>query len=114
MARRVFTRHHVGRVRVRLAALLAEQGYDASPESLRPQQGAWRTDNRLDVCRWEATLTDREGRTWLVQCWDTMSDCVHYGVAVSPDVRTPDYLNVYAKRPAPKGAGGSDEQPTAR
>lgn len=105
--RRTRTNHHVGRVRIRLAAMLAAHGYTVAPEDLHPQLGAWRTDVRLDVCRWEATVTDAAGVTWMVQCWDTMSACVRYGVTTAPDRRSSGYLNVSANRPEPPPTAGA-------
>lgn len=96
---------------MRLSELLAKQGYTVAPDDLRAQQGAWRTDVRLDVCRWEATLADATGRTWPVQCWDTMSACVRYGVTITPDARNPVYLDVSANRPSP--ASGAASSPGA-
>jgi hypothetical protein len=94
--------------------MLATHGYTVAPEDLQPQTGAWRTDNRLDVCRWEATLTDGTGRTWLVQCWDTMSACVRYGVTVAPDERNPTvYLDVTANRPVPSSSVRAASSPGA-
>lgn len=97
MTRRYYSSRHVGRVRVRLSEILAEHGYVVAPDDLRPQTGAWRTDCRLDVCRWEATLTDVTGCDWLVQCWDTMTECVRRGVDIRPDTRSAGYLIVSAR-----------------
>lgn len=110
---RTRTKHHVGRVRVRLAALLAARGYTVAPEDLHPQSGAWRTDCRLDVCRWEATVTDASGVTWMVQCWDTMSACVRYGITTDPDRRSPGYLDVIANRPESQSSGDAASSPTS-
>lgn len=97
---------------MRLAEILCAQGYIVTPEDLRPQSGAWRTDVRLDVCRWEATLKEATGRVWLVQCRDTMSDCVRYGVAIEPDSRNGCYLNVSANsHSVPSPASGAPSSP---
>lgn len=92
----------VGRTRIRLAKLLEEQGYAVAPEDLLPQQGAWRTGICLDVCRWEAVVKDKTGRTWIIHCWDRMTDCVRYGITTEPDERNRSYLEVNAKPPPSK------------
>lgn len=99
---------------MRLAELIAAQGYTVAPEDLMPQTGAWRTDHRLDVCRWESVaFVDGNGRRWMVQCWDTMSDCVRYGVTIERDGRNPSYLEVSANRPMPSSSVGAASSPGA-
>ena len=97
-------RWRIGRTRVRLAEMLTALGYTARPEDLRPQLGAWRTDRRLDVCRWEGTVLGPDGMTRLIQSWDTMTACVRRGIEVTPDTRQPSYIDVSAKGDATAGS----------
>lgn len=53
-------------------------------------QGAWRSNVKLDVCRWEGYAT-RAGTTnryalysW-DRMWDRMTDCVRFGITVESD-----------------------------
>ena len=81
------TNKGIGRVRLRLAAMLSvELGKFVPPEDITPRLGAWRTRVGLDVCRWEGRLPwpgYKEGAP--VMCWDTMSECVRFGVGVERD-----------------------------
>jgi hypothetical protein len=99
-------RWRIGRTRVRLAEMLTALGYTARPEDLRPQYGAWRTDHRLDVCRWEGTVLGLDGMTKMIQSWDTMTACVRRGIEVTPDERNSLYIDVSAKDDAAGGAAG--------
>lgn len=47
--------HHVGRVRIAAAKVLnaAFPEWEVRPEDIDPGRGAWRTDWRQDVYRWE-------------------------------------------------------------
>ena len=98
-----------GRIRIRLAELLSvELGWLIDPSDLWPQQGAWRTDVRLDVFRWEGLIPGDEliphqkGRKVGVYCWDSMTDCVRYGVGA--EMNRIGGLEVWALAPNdPKG-----------
>lgn len=73
-----------GKIKRKLALLLLAQGYQVDPSELYDQKGAWRTDDRLDVCCWEAALRRvSDGYVFAVQCWFTMTQCVRYGVTVN-------------------------------
>jgi hypothetical protein len=60
----------VGRPRIKLAEQLdkklAEMGYECEIEcgKIRPQQGAWRTDHRLDVMRLEGSIRVKIDGHW--------------------------------------------------
>lgn len=91
-------RTEAGKTRIALAKALGEAGYDVDPSDLFPQRGAWRTNRRLDVCRWEATVRRRsDGLHLAVLCWDTMTECVRRGILVERDQRQSSFLNVWAK-----------------
>lgn len=74
--------HHVGRVRLKLAALIEKEltadgwAVRVDPSKLWPNQGYWRTDHRADCMPWEGQF-EREfmGRWqgWTVGSWDTMT-----------------------------------------
>lgn len=51
-------------------------GFDVRPEDVQPAQGAWRTDHRLDVYRWELFTKDAEGHYVNAGCWDRMTEFV--------------------------------------
>jgi hypothetical protein len=77
---------HIGKIRQQLAKAI-EQAFAAKdiivycdPANLWPAQGAWRTDTRLDVMRWEGFIqtSNNQGRMvrHTIESWDTMSDCL--------------------------------------
>lgn len=74
-----------GRVRLRLARMLAERLTDSGlqarfdPAKLYPAQGYWRTDSRADVYRWEGQFTVQVTDHWMtyrVVSWSPMTCCV--------------------------------------
>ena len=76
---------HVGRLRQRLAKAIVQAFADqkvevrCEPDRLWPAQGAWRTDHRLDVMRWEGqidVLMFGKWQTRSIASWDKMSDCI--------------------------------------
>ncbi|MEM1289767.1 MAG: hypothetical protein AAGH60_15570 [Pseudomonadota bacterium] len=77
-------------VRERLADLLTvEMGRIVFPEKLRPQKGAWRTNHRLDVCRWEASLpSGYDGGLMPAISWETMTDILRCGAEIEIDGAT--------------------------
>ena len=88
---------HVGRVREQLAAVLQREISDSLPEgwkvevtaeNLLPQTGAWRTNHRLDVMRWEGRVKLDRGFGWrsaAIGSWDTMTACAKGGCTVTFD-----------------------------
>jgi hypothetical protein len=59
-----------------------------SADELDPQMGAWRTDHRLDVMRWDGRIEIDYGTGWRwipIGSWDTMTDCCRGVVLVASD-----------------------------
>lgn len=84
-------------VREKLAHLLRLAGLRCQAENLWPAQGSWRTDRRLDTYPWEGQATNAAGMLVNLSSWDTMSDCVRYGITLAPD--PPSYVDVHANSP---------------
>lgn len=84
----------VGQTRERLAELLeVEMDYPVDPNDLRPVTGSWRTDVRLDVQRWDASLPGGYmGKSMCAGSWHTMTELVKMGVSVQYDTGS---LEVY-------------------
>lgn len=80
------------RTREKLANFLTvEIGRAVDPDKLWPQTGAWRTDFRLGVCRWEASLpAGFDGASTSAMSWYTMTDLLRHGVRVEWDGPTID------------------------
>lgn len=74
-----------GRLRWRLSELLEEEGFIVSAYDLKPAQGYWRSNPFVDVYRWEAYGKDSKGITTSFDSWNTMGDCVKYGIEVVRD-----------------------------
>jgi hypothetical protein len=68
----------------RLASLIESVGF--RNVVLRPAKGAWRTDVRQDVYRWEGSAVTHgyaqlpDGLDVSLASWDTMTDCVRHGI----------------------------------
>lgn len=85
---------HPGRVREKLAELLAEKGLIVSPYDLWTQEGAYRS-RYWDLARWGSSEArwkdgkDPDGKpyhlTVRLSSWSTMSDCVKYGIEIGED-----------------------------
>lgn len=71
-----------GRVHRKLVALLEAEGFHGI--EIRAQVGHWRSSPYADVHRWEGFAT-RAGDSVCtsVYSWDTMTNCVRYGIDVS-------------------------------
>lgn len=65
----------------RLEKLLSSLGFAVPVDAIRPVQGYWKKE---DVFRWEARLSF-EGRDVSVYSWNTVSDCVRYGIELHRD-----------------------------
>jgi len=76
--RKRYRAHHVGRLRIRAAKILSASfpEWDVRPEDIKPATGAWRTDRRLDVYRWELFTRTRTGLPVVCGCWGTLTDFV--------------------------------------
>ena len=68
---------HVGRVRIAAAKILSESlGFKVAPEDIHPQSGAWRTDDGLDVYRWELFTHSSTGMPFVAGCWERLTEFV--------------------------------------
>ena len=72
-----------GRLRWRLAELLEDAGYKISPYELYPAQGYHR-QKRSDCYSWEG-FGELNGVTVWFTSWDTMTECVRFGIHIEPD-----------------------------
>ncbi len=85
------SRLKVGRVRVRLAAMLAEHGIIIEPRFLDTQDGpVYRNPGNglarwFGYARWRSDLQPDRGIGCHLSSWDKMSDCVRFGFDISPD-----------------------------
>jgi hypothetical protein len=74
---------HIGRTRIRAAALIDKHfpGWKCQAEDITPATGAWRTDWRLDVYRWELYASKAiDGKFPVVLgCWQTLTEFVRFG-----------------------------------
>lgn|GEM_PF-7063594 len=102
-------RRRTGRIRLRLAEMLNEvlapylaelPGHRFYAEDLRLQTERFSPS----LCCWDAYSSGP--RVWMsnvclhVACWDAMTDCVRFGVAVSHDSRDlPTWFEIHAKCP---------------
>ncbi len=78
-------KYHVGRLRIRAAAILAKAfpEWDVRPEDIKPVTGRSRTDWRIDVYRWELFTRlkrrnsyDRSELPVVCGCWLTLTKFV--------------------------------------
>lgn len=82
---------HVGRLRIRAAALLNKHfpHWEVRPEDIQPATGRWRTDWRLDVYRWELYSQTKTGQPVVCGCWETLTEFVReatkYGCYMTAD-----------------------------
>ena len=69
---------HIGRTRIAAAEILTKHfGFLVEPEDIVPTTGAWRTDWRLDVYRWE--LFTHKGSLPVIRgCWTTLTEFVRF------------------------------------
>lgn len=66
---------HIGRTRIKAAQILSQGlGFEVKPEDIKPATGAWRTNWRLDVYRWELFTKDEMGRPIVAGCWETLTE----------------------------------------
>lgn len=72
-----------GRVRVRLAKLLAGRGVTVDPQDLWCQEGGYRR-HTWDLACWGSNHAEYQGRKVHLCSWCTMSACVKYGIS-EPD-----------------------------
>lgn len=91
--------------RERLTAQIAALGF--SDVHLTPMTGAWRTNQRLDVNRWEGSgrtagfLDQPHGIRVSFHSWSTMTDCLRYGFDAEPG-RSWWQIDVSARAPTTK------------
>lgn len=109
------SRRKIGRVREHLAEILRDLGLDCHPEDLWIQEGGYRR-LQWDLARWgthpikwlsnpkgikeDVCGEPHIGQTCIVSSWDTMTDCVRYGIEVH--------------HPAPHPHSGWDEMEVCR
>jgi hypothetical protein len=80
-----------GRLRRRLAELLEAAGFDVNADELDTQQGAYR---KMDGARWFGYCY-RDERKIYIFSWDTMADCIKYGITVG-DLEYPNRYEIHA------------------
>ena len=98
-----------GRVRIKLAALIGKYGYLVEAENLRSAEGWYRINQKYDdtTLTWEvwvkagtAERQDPHGNPWPYTApdqdvnlgsYDTMSECIKYGIDIDPKT---DYFSV--------------------
>jgi len=85
-------KHHVGRLRIRAAALLRKSipEWDVQPEDISPATGWYRTSFGADVYRWELFTRQFNSSVPIVcGCWLTLTqfckEAAKYGCHVSDD-----------------------------
>jgi hypothetical protein len=54
------------------------------PNEIYPATGWYRTSPYADVLRWEAVMRVGSAPMGGAESWDTMTDCVRYGIKVRP------------------------------
>jgi hypothetical protein len=76
-------KYHIGRTRIRAANLIDKHFPDwkCQPEDISPATGAWRTNWRLDVYRWELYASKASDANFpvVLGCWQTLTDFVRFG-----------------------------------
>ena len=78
-SKKMRSQNAIGATRIKLAEIVSKcLGVECTPNNLYPAKGAWRTDVRLDVYRWEVVAT-KGNIPFVAGCWDTMTDCVKAG-----------------------------------
>jgi hypothetical protein len=101
-------RRPVGRIRRRLAALLAEQGLIVDPADLWVQESGYR-GRKWDLARWGSNharwrdgIDQLTGKPYAydihLSSWSKMTDCVRHGISIGPD--NPHWcVSVESRRP---------------
>lgn len=71
---------HVGRLRIKAAEILNRNmpDWDVQPQDIKPATGAWRTNQTLDVFRWELFSRNKRGQPVVAGCWDSLTTFVPY------------------------------------
>lgn len=69
-----------GRVRKKLATLLASYGFVVAPDDLLTQRGDYRK-RRWDLAIWLSNRAKRGDRVVDIASWDTMTECVRFGIS---------------------------------
>jgi hypothetical protein len=94
----------VGRLRIKLAAMLSSAGLLCDGEDIWIQEGVYRHVH-WDLARWGAHCRGTVGRGLPetlgvnVHCWDTITECVRCGFTVGQEPRDgPTTFEVHAKR----------------
>lgn len=114
-------RREPGRIRRRLAALLAEKGLIVAPEHLWTQEGGYR-HHYWDLARWGTNharwkdgvnLLTGQPFTLEVQLssWSKMADCVKYGIELAQEDMSWHVGVESAAPPRAKGQTAPDKPP---
>jgi hypothetical protein len=75
--RSTYRAHHVGRLRIAAADILSSGfGFRVEPSDIKPATGAYRTDWRQDVYRWELFAKNDRGIPVICGCWETLTQFV--------------------------------------
>jgi hypothetical protein len=92
-------RLHVGRIRKKLSAMLAEQGLLIDPGLIDSQEGPLHRNPGNDLARWfclamwrEDLVPERGHLCCHLYSWDRMTDCVRYGFVIRPDSQEGWYM----------------------
>lgn len=72
------TKHHIGRVRIAAAKIIAANlpHLDIRPEDIQPASGSYRSNWRLDVYRWELFTRTKGGTPAVFGSWERLTDFV--------------------------------------
>lgn len=108
-------KHHIGRLRIRAAAILARQfpEWDVRPEYIVPASGRYRSDRMMDVYRWELFARTRTGLLVVCGSWDTLTRFVRlaakHGCSVSKDGTIHAKETWRHNHPSPPPCGGRNQ-----
>lgn len=74
--RYTYRANHIGRLRIEAAEILTKGfGFRVDPDDIKPATGAYRTDWRQDVYRWEV-FSCKGGMPIVCGCWLTLTEFV--------------------------------------
>src|SRR5262245_17930167 len=98
-------KYHIGRLRIRAAALLAKAfpDWDVRPEDIVPASGSYRTCAYHDIYRWELFTRTRSGIPVVCGSWETLTEFVRFSARFGCHMDTDDviYSNKREAEPCP-------------